>query len=129
MFSQLWHTGRSSHSDNQDGDTPVSASVDVSYWQDPSHLVSSPGGWVQPSPHRALDISEIPGIVAVRRDDDFSHDRVGMRHRPSAVGVVAVFARPWITPSSEICSMILIFLKASPRQTSKGSGSTQLRSG
>jgi len=63
MFSQLWHTGRSSHSDNQDGNTPVSASVDPSYWEDPSHLVSSPGGWVQPSPHRALDISEIPGIV------------------------------------------------------------------
>jgi N-ethylmaleimide reductase len=63
MLSQLWHTGRSSHSDNQDGNTPVSASVDASYWEDPSHLVSAPGGWVQSSPHRALDISEIPGIV------------------------------------------------------------------
>jgi N-ethylmaleimide reductase len=63
MFSQLWHTGRSSHSDNQDGNIPVSASVDASYWEDPSHLVSAPGGWVQSSPHRALDISEIPGIV------------------------------------------------------------------
>src|SRR6266478_3844670 len=63
MFSQLWHTGRSSHSDNQDGNTPVSASVDPSYWEVPSHLVSSPGGWVQSSPHRALDISEIPGFV------------------------------------------------------------------
>jgi N-ethylmaleimide reductase len=63
MFSQLWHTGRSSHSDNQDGNTPVSASVDPSYWEDPSHLVSAPGGWIQPSPHRALDISEIPEIV------------------------------------------------------------------
>src|SRR5271156_233179 len=63
MFSQLWHTGRSSHSDNQDGNTPVSASVDASYWEDPNHLVSAPSGWVQPSPHRALDISEIPGIV------------------------------------------------------------------
>lgn len=63
MFSQLWHTGRSSHADNHDGNTPVSASVDPSYWEDPNHLVSSPGGWVQPSPHRALDISEIPGIV------------------------------------------------------------------
>jgi N-ethylmaleimide reductase len=63
MFSQLWHTGRSSHSDNQDGNTPVSASVDPSYWEDLSHLVSAPGRWVQPSPHRALDISEIPGIV------------------------------------------------------------------
>jgi N-ethylmaleimide reductase len=67
MFSQLWHTGRSSHSDNQDGNTPVSASVDASYWEDPSHLVSAPGGWVQSSPHRALDISEIPGIVEDHR--------------------------------------------------------------
>ena len=63
VFAQLWHTGRSSHSDNQDGNTPVSASVDTSYWEDPNHLVSAPSGWVQPSPHRALDISEIPGIV------------------------------------------------------------------
>jgi N-ethylmaleimide reductase len=63
VFAQLWHTGRSSHSDNQDGKTPVSASVDASYWEDPNHLVSAPSGWVQSSPHRALDISEIPGIV------------------------------------------------------------------
>jgi N-ethylmaleimide reductase len=63
VFAQLWHTGRSSHSDNQDGNTPVSASVDPSYWEDPNNLVSAPSGWVQPSPHRALDISEIPGIV------------------------------------------------------------------
>jgi N-ethylmaleimide reductase len=63
IFAQLWHTGRSSHSDNQDGNRPVSASVDASYWEDPNHLVSAPSGWVQPSPHRALDIAEIPGIV------------------------------------------------------------------
>jgi N-ethylmaleimide reductase len=63
IFAQLWHTGRSSHSDNQDGNTPVSASVDASYWEDPNHLVSASSGWVQPSPHRALDISEISGII------------------------------------------------------------------
>jgi N-ethylmaleimide reductase len=63
IFAQLWHTGRSSHSDNLDGDAPVSASVDPTYWEDPSHLVSAPSGWIQSSPHRALDISEIPGIV------------------------------------------------------------------
>jgi N-ethylmaleimide reductase len=63
VFAQLWHTGRSSHSDNQDGNTPLSASVDPSYWEDPNHLLSAPSGWVRPSPHRALDISEIPGIV------------------------------------------------------------------
>jgi N-ethylmaleimide reductase len=63
VFAQLWHTGRSSHSDNQDGNTPVSASVDPTYWENPNHLVSSPRGWIQSSPHRALDISEIAGIV------------------------------------------------------------------
>jgi hypothetical protein len=26
-------------------------------------VVSAPSGWVQPSPHRALDISEIPAII------------------------------------------------------------------
>jgi len=32
-------------------------------WQDPTILDSTPHGWRQPSPHRALDITEIPGIV------------------------------------------------------------------
>src|SRR5439155_5599415 len=39
--------------------------------------------------------------------------RIEIRHRPSAMRVVAVFvssAGAWITPSSEICSIILIFL-------------------
>ena len=31
--------------------------------EDDSHLVSTPSGWVKPSPHRALDIAEIPGII------------------------------------------------------------------
>jgi N-ethylmaleimide reductase len=63
MFAQLWHTGRSSRSDLTGGETPVSASVDPEYWEDPTHLVSAPGGWLQPSPHRALTLEEIPGIV------------------------------------------------------------------
>jgi N-ethylmaleimide reductase len=63
MFSQLWHTGRSSHVEMTGGPAPVSASVDPSYWQDASHLTSTPSGWVQPSPHRALEIAEIKGIV------------------------------------------------------------------
>jgi len=45
------------------GKTPVSASVNPSYWKDDSHVVSTPSGWVKPSPHRALDIAEIPGII------------------------------------------------------------------
>src|ERR1700723_2711564 len=40
MFAQLWHTGRSSHTAMTGGSTPVSASVNVEYWQHPSHLVS-----------------------------------------------------------------------------------------
>lgn len=63
LFSQLWHTGRSSHIEMTGGPQPVSASVDPAYWEDPSHVISIPGGWSQPSPHRALKIEEIPGII------------------------------------------------------------------
>src|SRR5580698_3279444 len=63
MFSQLWHTGRSSNVETTGGSTPVTASVNPEYWSDASHLVSAPSGWVQPSPHRALEIAEIKGIV------------------------------------------------------------------
>jgi N-ethylmaleimide reductase len=61
MFSQLWH-GRASHVATN-GITPVSSSVNPEYWQDPTIQESTPQGWQQPSPHRALDIREIPGIV------------------------------------------------------------------
>jgi N-ethylmaleimide reductase len=63
MFSQLWHTGRASHVEVTEGPSPVSASVNPSYWQEGEHLTSTPHGWVKPSPHRALEISEIRGIV------------------------------------------------------------------
>ena len=63
MISQLWHTGRSSHVEMTNGVAPVSASVNPAYWQDASHLTSTPSGWVQPSPHRALEIPEIKAIV------------------------------------------------------------------
>ncbi len=63
MFAQLWHTGRSSHVEMTGGVTPVSASVDPSYWENPTHLVSTSSGWVQPSPHRALTVPEIATIV------------------------------------------------------------------
>jgi N-ethylmaleimide reductase len=63
MFAQLWHTGRSSHVSLTGGAAPVSASVDPAYWQNSSHVISTPDGWVQPSPHRALLTSEISGIV------------------------------------------------------------------
>src|SRR6202166_2486556 len=63
MFSQLWHTGRAGHVDSTNGATPVSSSVNPEYWEDPTILESTPHGWRQLSPHRALDITEIPGIV------------------------------------------------------------------
>jgi N-ethylmaleimide reductase len=63
IFAQLWHTGRSSHVSVTGGPEPASASVNPDYWDDPGKLTSTPEGWVQPSPHRALEISEIAGIV------------------------------------------------------------------
>jgi N-ethylmaleimide reductase len=63
MFSQLWHTGRSSHVDMTNGAMPVAPSVVPSYWLDATPSISTPSGWAKPSPHRALDIAEIPGIV------------------------------------------------------------------
>jgi N-ethylmaleimide reductase len=58
MFSQLWHTGRASHLETTNGSKPVSPSG-IPF----ESLVSTPKGWLQPSPPRALDITEIPAIV------------------------------------------------------------------
>jgi N-ethylmaleimide reductase len=63
IFCQLWHTGRSSHIEMTGGATPVTASVDPEYWKDPFRLIWAPSGWVHPSPHRALELDEIAGIV------------------------------------------------------------------
>ena len=59
MFSQLWHVGRAANVATTNGAMPVAPSAVPSY----ESLVSSPSGWVKTSPHRALDIGEIPGIV------------------------------------------------------------------
>jgi N-ethylmaleimide reductase len=63
MFAQLWHPGRFSHVSLTGGAPPVSASVDPEYWQNPSRLISTPHGWIQPSPHRAIEKSEIPCVL------------------------------------------------------------------
>src|SRR6266436_5999522 len=63
MFSQLWHTGRSSNVAMTNGAPPVAPSVVPSYWLDSTPNVSTANGLVKPSPHRALDIAEIPGVV------------------------------------------------------------------
>jgi N-ethylmaleimide reductase len=58
MFMQLWHVGRTSHVDLTGGATPVSASV-TPY----ESVTFTRNGWVPVSPNRALNRSEIPGIV------------------------------------------------------------------
>jgi N-ethylmaleimide reductase len=85
MFAQLWHTGRSSHVDVTGGPQPVSASVDPAYWQDTSHLTSTPGGWVLPSPHRALETEEIASIVV-----DYAH--AAQRAKAAGFGGVELHA-------------------------------------
>ena len=45
------------------GATPVAPSVVPSYGLDSTPSVATPNGWVKLSPHRALDIAEIPGVV------------------------------------------------------------------
>ena len=62
MFNQLWHAGRTTHLAIT-GEKPVTASVDPAYWADPTILVMTPDGLSQPSPHRALETTEIGGII------------------------------------------------------------------
>lgn len=58
IFLQLWHVGRQSHIDMTNGAAPVAPSV-VPFEQ----VVVTGDGWVPVSPHRALKIEEIPGII------------------------------------------------------------------
>lgn len=65
IFAQLWHAGRLSHVSTS-GETPVAPSVDPDFWinpASPANLVSTSDGLVPPSPHRALDVAEIPGVI------------------------------------------------------------------
>ncbi|KAE9333255.1 hypothetical protein PF008_g14540 [Phytophthora fragariae] len=63
IFAQLWHTGRVGHPLNQpDGQLPVSSSA-TSMDDIKSHAITREGRKDYVTP-RALDISEIPGIVA-----------------------------------------------------------------
>src|ERR1700746_2068686 len=62
MFTQLWHAGRTTHI-TITGTQPVTASVDPSYWADPTIVVDTPDGFLQPSPHRALETSEIADVL------------------------------------------------------------------
>jgi len=68
IVSQLWHTGRSSHISMRGGNTPGTASLNPTYWQDKTNVVSTPTGWSPPSPHRALTITEVQEIVGEYRE-------------------------------------------------------------
>jgi hypothetical protein len=67
-LSQFWHTGRSSHASMTGGAPPGTASLNPAYWEDQTNVVSIPGGWLQPSPHRALTVGEIRAIVGEYRE-------------------------------------------------------------
>jgi 2,4-dienoyl-CoA reductase-like NADH-dependent reductase (Old Yellow Enzyme family) len=58
IFAQLWHVGRVSHVDMTNCEMPVAHSV-VPF----EGTVVTRDGFVSPSPHRALRIEEIPGLV------------------------------------------------------------------
>ncbi len=62
MFAQIFHGGRTSHI-SVAGQEPVTASVDLTYCADPTIIVATPDGFVQPSPHRALRTEEVADIV------------------------------------------------------------------
>ena len=62
MFTQLWHAGRTTHI-AVTGTQPVTASVDPAYWADSNIVVDTPDGLLQPSPHRALETTEIADIL------------------------------------------------------------------
>jgi 2,4-dienoyl-CoA reductase-like NADH-dependent reductase (Old Yellow Enzyme family) len=48
------------------GVPPGTASVNPAYWEDQTNVVSTPGGWLQSSPHRALTVDEIRAIIGDR---------------------------------------------------------------
>src|SRR6266850_1469571 len=62
FFTQLWHAGRTTHV-SITGSQPVTASVDPTYWADPSIVVDTRDGFRQTSPHRALETAEIAGVL------------------------------------------------------------------
>ncbi|WP_329740400.1 alkene reductase [Dyella sp. A6] len=80
IFMQIAHDGRQSHSDLSWGNAPVAPSVVPFDTQ-----VFTRAGWVPNSPHRELDITEIPLLVrsfkdAARRARDAGFDGVELHN-------------------------------------------------
>jgi N-ethylmaleimide reductase len=63
MLLQLWHVGRVAHADMTGGEAPVGPSV-VPF----EGIAYTKNGWVPVSPHRALKIEEIPGVIEQYRE-------------------------------------------------------------
>jgi len=63
IFLQLWHVGRVSHVDMTGGQAPVAPSA-IAF----EGAAFTANGWVSPSPARALETDEIPGIVEAFRE-------------------------------------------------------------
>jgi len=76
MFIQLGHAGRAT-SESLSGIQPVSASVDPSFMENQSVVVTTPEGLVPPSLHRALDTAGIAGIVEQYRAAAKNAQRAG----------------------------------------------------
>ena len=72
IFLQLWHVGRISHPDFQDGELPVAPSALA-----PGGELRTPGGSKRFVTPRALKISEIPGIVEQFRQGAENAKRAG----------------------------------------------------
>jgi N-ethylmaleimide reductase len=62
MFVQLWRAGRTTHIAIT-AEQPVTASVNPAYFADPSVRIVTPERFVPASPHRALETSEVGGIL------------------------------------------------------------------
>jgi N-ethylmaleimide reductase len=58
IFLQLWHVGRVSHVDMTNGATPIAPST-VPF----EGVAFTKNGWVPVSPHRALNLEEIPYLI------------------------------------------------------------------
>lgn len=58
LFMQIAHDGRQSHSDLSDGKAPIAPSV-VPY----EGVALTANGWVPVTPHRAIELAEIPSLV------------------------------------------------------------------
>ncbi|MHC5541580.1 alkene reductase [Singulisphaera rosea] len=77
MFSQIFHAGRTSHI-SLIGEQPLAPSVVPAYCEDPEVYVAvADDGFVHPSPHRALETVEIPGIVEEFRAAAVNAKRAG----------------------------------------------------